>query len=106
MTSELLLRDLLHYSLQLLLLVGAGALLARLLPLRPATAAHMARLPQSAQQLLLPLLGVGVGDAIDEATAKRVHEAVKRFDEHLRVSFSRNDAGGIALLIVGPEDGR
>jgi TonB family protein len=72
----------------------------------PLAAIHMAGLPEHARKLLLSQLGVAVGDGIDEATAKRVHQAVRRFDEHLRVEFSRNEQGGIVLLIAGPEDGR
>jgi TonB family protein len=62
---------------------------------------HLARLSEGARRQLLAQLGVAVGDPIDASVAERVQENVRRFDEHLKVVFSRGERG-IVLLIVAP----
>jgi TonB family protein len=46
--------------------------------------------------------GVSIGDPITEEVAKRIREAARAVDEHLRVSFGGDGKGGTVLAIIAP----
>jgi TonB family protein len=45
---------------------------------------------------------IGVGDTINEVTAKRMAGAVRSIDEHLAVRYSRNANGDVVMTIIAP----
>lgn len=63
---------------------------------------HAARFAPDALKVLLPQLGVSVGDPIDAAVLERVRAVVARFDEHVHVQLGRSPDGGLILLLVAP----
>jgi len=87
MTSSIWLNDLASYVLQAALLVGVGALLARLFRLRACT--------------LFPQLGVHIGDMITEQVAQQVRQMVSNFDAQFRATFHTDEKGNVTLVIVG-----
>ena len=60
------------------------------------------RLSDDARAAAANAAGVRIGDRITEADAKRIREAIKQVDEHLRVEFGSDGKGGIVLVIVAP----
>ena len=59
-------------------------------------------LSDSAVQLVSTRLGVQVGDTITPEAIRRVTEAVREVDEHLRIMFHADAGGGIELVILAP----
>ena len=60
------------------------------------------RVSETARNLLFPRLGIRVGDPVTEEAARRIKETVAGIDEHLRVSFRRDENGGVTLVIATP----
>jgi TonB family protein len=60
------------------------------------------RISPDALKDLTARLGVHIGDAITEQTAKEISRTVSRIDEHLRVAFHGDGKGGIVMTILAP----
>ena len=60
-------------------------------------------LSDSAREQLLAQLPVHVGDAISEDARSRLIETVRRFDQHLMISFGTTSSPGWNLLIKTPD---
>jgi beta-lactamase regulating signal transducer with metallopeptidase domain len=59
-------------------------------------------LPRSVGAELLAKLQIHVGDTLQPGSRDRVREAVRKFDEHLEVSFEPAEEGGTAIWISTP----
>ncbi len=46
--------------------------------------------------------GLRIGDTITEDMAKRASEVARELDEHLKVSFQRDDSGGLIIMLLNP----
>jgi hypothetical protein len=46
--------------------------------------------------------GFRIGDTITEEMAKRATEVARELDEHLEVSFRRDDSGGLIIMLLNP----
>jgi len=60
------------------------------------------RISESTRNLLLPRLGIRVGDPVSKESLGRVERMIQEFDEHFRLSLHAADDGGVILVILAP----
>ena len=63
---------------------------------------RMERVPAAVAQEIRERAGIGIGDPITEATARKISAIAKSVDEHLLVRFESDRRGGVVLAIIAP----